>query len=226
MDLQNKSCFFLDTKTRSNHYINSIKNRTFMLLKSILLFLSLILYCYRLATYRFYTQQILSMICGIMFISRVFFQMFFFWNRIININELIVESGIIIPLSLLSLGYLFRIHYTWAIFHFSIFLIGSLVNFYSEYDRMIFKKNNPNKFYDQKLYKYCRHPNYMGEILSFIGWAGLSGNFINHLIPCLMSIGMIKYSIPELDFYLEKKYSIKYLKYKDTIKYKLIPLIY
>jgi len=63
--------------------------------------------------------------------------MSFFWNRVISNAELILESGIIIPISLISLGYTNYYYKSsiliWELF--CIFLFGTVINLFSEFQR-------------------------------------------------------------------------------------------
>ena len=44
-------------------------------------------------------------------------------------------------------------------------------------------------------------------------------------IPFLMAFGMIVWSSPELEWYLEKKYKKEFIIWKDKVKYNFIPYL-
>ena len=83
-----------------------------------------------------------------------------------------------------------------------------------------------NGLYTKSLFKYARQINYTGEIISFIGYAGLTGSYYNMWIPILMGLGMIYWSSPELEWYLERKYTHSFRRWKNSTPYKFIPYIY
>ena len=108
--MKSKSCFFLDTHIRSNKKINSFSNKIFIFFKCFFLFISLMSYNYCLSKYNFNFQIYLLQLCGYIFIGRIYFQVFCIWNRIIGINEVFIESGLIIPISLISLSISYNPH--------------------------------------------------------------------------------------------------------------------
>lgn len=127
-----------------------------------------------------------------------------------------MEASFIVPLSLYSLALgtkknkLLFIDFFWIF----LFIFGSFLNFYPEYNRYKWKLKNKNKLYSYGLFNYARHINYTGEILSFIGYAGIKGNYYNIWIPFLMGFGMIIWSCTELEWYLNKKYTKEFENWK------------
>lgn len=50
-----------------------------------------------------------------------------------------------------------------------LFLVGSWMNSHAEYTRHLWKQQSENRgrLYTQGLFRYCRHPNYLGDEISF-----------------------------------------------------------
>ena len=61
-----------------------------------------------------------------------------------------------------------------GILGFVIYLSGSFVNVYSEFQRYFWKLENDG-LYTSGLFSFARHINYFGEVSSFVGFAMLSG---------------------------------------------------
>ena len=108
-----------------------------------------------------------------------------------------------------------------------LFIIGSYLNTYSEFQRRRFKKdpNNKGKLYTLGLFQFSRHINYFGDMCWVIGWAIVTHNIWSIFIPILLTLGFIFLFIPELSRYLETNYADEYLDWKKETK-KLIPFIY
>ena len=58
-----------------------------------------------------------------------------------------------------------------------LFVVGSWMNSYAEYMRHIWKRRpeNRGRLYTGGLFRYSRHPNYLGDLLSFSGLCLISG---------------------------------------------------
>lgn len=52
---------------------------------------------------------------------------------------------------------------------FGIWLLGFLMETIADYQKYVFKNENPSKFMRTGLWKYSRHPNYLGEIMCWVG---------------------------------------------------------
>ena len=83
------------------------------------------------------------------------------------------------PCSEVSLYSLLRVISTdelgyFGILGFLIYLSGSFVNVYSEFQRYFWKLENDG-LYTGGLFSLARHINYFGEVFSFVGFAMLSG---------------------------------------------------
>lgn len=158
--------------------------------------------------------------------------MIYFWHRSITWTEVFAEAGFIIPLSLLSLAYgsanvkdknLSMIDYLGLV----VFICGTYINFASEYERHIWKSKEENNghLYVGGMFQYSRHINYFGEILSFFGFSMFCG-WWNVWIPITMGAGMILFSVPELDFYLNKRYPVEWEEYTNNVEFNMIPLVW
>ncbi|GAW05455.1 erg4 erg24 ergosterol biosynthesis-like protein [Lentinula edodes] len=92
----------------------------------------------------------------------------------------------------------------------AIFILGILVEWGSEIQRLRFKKDvkNRGRVYTKGLFGLTRHINYTGYLFWRTGFA-------------LAAAGII----PELDEYCEKKYTNQWTKYKEDVPYKLFPFI-
>lgn len=161
------------------------------------------------------------------FVGRVLLQMFWFWDRAISLVEIFAEAGFIIPLSLYSLAKgakseRFFTTNTLDILGLLLFVIGTAINVGSELDRHL--RRTPGKLYTQGPFAIVRHPNYTGEILSFVGFALSSGNLLNLWIPLLMAVGMVVFSAPELDLYLANRYPLDWVDYAPHVTDSFLPL--
>ncbi|AAK81342.1 protein-S-isoprenylcysteine methyltransferase [Clostridium acetobutylicum EA 2018] len=75
------------------------------------------------------------------------------------------------------------------------------------------------------LYSVIRHPIYLAFILEGISVSLASPYFIGvGICECSLCFYRIKFSKEEE--YLEKRYGNKYIKYKEKVKYRIIPYIY
>ena len=108
-----------------------------------------------------------------------------------------------------------------------LFAAGSWMNSYAEYARNEWKKlpENHGRLYTLGLFRYSRHPNYLGDLISFSGLCIISGAWVTAVIPALMLAGFVFGSVPMLDAHLLKKYGAAFDDYaKQTAK--LIPFVY
>ncbi len=108
-----------------------------------------------------------------------------------------------------------------------LFAVGSWMNSYAEYKRHIWKQHpeNRGKLYVLGLFRYSRHPNYLGDLLSFSGLCLISGCWVTAIIPALMLAGFVFVNIPVLDAHLESRYGTAFEEYASRTR-KLIPFVY
>jgi steroid 5-alpha reductase family enzyme len=108
-----------------------------------------------------------------------------------------------------------------------LFLAGCWMNSHAEYTRDVWKQlpQNHGRFYPGGLFRYTRHPNYLGDLLSFSGLCLISGSWISILIPLLMLAGFVFVNIPRLDSHLHAHYGAEFDQYASHTP-KLIPFVY
>lgn len=104
-------------------------------------------------------------------------------------------------------------------------LLGILIESIADNQKFVFKskEENRNKWIASGLWKYSRHPNYLGEIMVWFGiyiyclpfLVGLE--FLTIISPIFITILLVGVSgIPTL----EKEYDIRYTDNKEYLKYK------
>jgi len=164
-------------------------------------------------------------------VLRVLCQMLFLWQRSISWKEVLLEAGGVIPLSLASFA--FGTRWNQSPFSLSdyfgvlVYVIGTVLNVQPEWARHRWKSQpeNAGKLYMAGLFVWSRHVNYLGEILSFVGYA-IASQWWTLWVPLVMGAGMVAFSIFELEYYLKKKYASEWDKYITTCPYKLIPYVF
>jgi protein-S-isoprenylcysteine O-methyltransferase Ste14 len=115
----------------------------------------------------------------------------------------------------------------WEIAGAALFLVGSWLNTCAEYMRHRWKQHpeNRGKLYTQGLFRYSRHPNYLGDVISFGGLGLLTGRWISFAIPLIVLAGFIFVNIPMLDSHLHEHYGRAFDDYARKT-HKLIPFLY
>jgi protein-S-isoprenylcysteine O-methyltransferase Ste14 len=106
-----------------------------------------------------------------------------------------------------------------------LFLGGSWLNSWSEYQRHVWKQRNRGQLYTEGLFRRVRHPNYLGDLLLFSGLCLIAGAWITAAIPLIMLAGFVFVNIPVLDAHLRDHYGAAFESYARR-SWKLIPLIY
>ena len=81
------------------------------------------------------------------------------------------------------------------------------------------------KLYTGGLFRYTRHPNYLGDLLSFSGLSLMSGAWITATIPVLMLAGFVFVNVPMLDAHLRDHYGAAFDEYARSTR-KLIPFLW
>jgi protein-S-isoprenylcysteine O-methyltransferase Ste14 len=109
----------------------------------------------------------------------------------------------------------------------ALFLLGSWMNTFAEYARYRWKQRpeNRGKLYTKGLFRYSRHPNYLGDLLSFSGLCLMAGAWITAVIPIAMLAGFVFVNIPILDAHLQERYGSAFGDYARRTR-KLIPFLY
>jgi protein-S-isoprenylcysteine O-methyltransferase Ste14 len=108
-----------------------------------------------------------------------------------------------------------------------LFVLGSWMNSYAEYERYKWKRHPENRarLYTLGLFQYSRHPNYLGDLISFSGLCLTSGRWVTVGIPLIMLAGFVFANIPMLDSHLHDHYGTRFDEYAARTR-KLIPLVY
>ena len=108
-----------------------------------------------------------------------------------------------------------------------LFVAGSWMNSYAEYSRHVWKRRSGNRgrLYTGGLFRYSRHPNYLGDLLSFSGLCLISGARVTAVVPLLMLAGFVFVNIPVLDSHLHDHYGGAFDDYARRTR-KLIPFVY
>ncbi len=101
------------------------------------------------------------------------------------------------------------------------------MNSYAEYARHIWKQRpeNRGRLYTRGLFRWSRHPNYLGDLVSFSGICLISGRWMTVVIPLLMLAGFVFINIPMLDAHLRDHYGVPFDEYEKRTR-KLIPFVY
>jgi protein-S-isoprenylcysteine O-methyltransferase Ste14 len=87
------------------------------------------------------------------------------------------------------------------------------------------RETNEHKLINTGIYKYLRHPGYLGTILLFIGASFAMRNYITVITVIILIIGIYIYRINVEEEMLIKIFSDEYIEYKKKSK-RIIPLIY
>jgi protein-S-isoprenylcysteine O-methyltransferase Ste14 len=108
-----------------------------------------------------------------------------------------------------------------------LFVFGSWMNSQAEYARLVWKRRpeNRGRLYTLGLFRYTRHPNYLGDLISFSGLCLVSGRWITIVIPSIMLAGFVFANIPMLDSHLHDHYGAAFDEYAARTS-KLIPFVY
>lgn len=163
-----------------------------------------------------------------------------FWSRRFKlIEEVLLESGVLIPASLLSLVHL-------AVQHgdapmglveqvgCGVFLAGTHMNIVPELQRHWWKQGQARaaaakpgtkvaRLYTEGWFAWSRHPNYAGEILSFVGCGLLTGTALGQWVAVAMGAGIAHWSVPELENYLKTRYGDEWTRYEAEVTAEMIP---
>lgn len=115
----------------------------------------------------------------------------------------------------------------WMIVGVVLYLFGSWVNTFSELQRRAWKARpeNAGHLYTRGLFRWVRHPNYLGDTLLFTGFAAVTGSWIALIIPAIMALGFVFAAVPALDRRLKAHYGEEFDQWAArTARY--IPLVW
>lgn len=107
------------------------------------------------------------------------------------------------------------------------FALGSWLNSWAEFERLIWKRQEIHRgqLYTGGLFRFCRHPNYPGDVISYSGIALIAGAWVVACVPVVTLAGFVFANIPALDHHLQRRYGRSFDEYaRGTAK--LIPLVY
>lgn len=109
----------------------------------------------------------------------------------------------------------------------ALFLAGSWMNSGAEYARHRWKRKDENrgKLYTESWFRYTRHPNYCGDLVSFSGISLMTGRWNAGIIPLLMLAGFVFVNVPALDRHLQKRYGAAFDHWASRTR-KLVPFVY
>ena len=71
-------------------------------------------------------------------------------------------------------------------------------------------------------FRYSMHPNYLGDVFLFLGFAFATGDWISLVIPGLTAVTFVFVHIPTLDACLAKRYWEAFSAYRSRTK-RLVP---
>jgi len=109
----------------------------------------------------------------------------------------------------------------------ALFVLGSWMNSWAEHQRHAWKQRpeNRGKLYTGGLFRLVRHPNYLGDLISFSGLCLMAGRWFTVFIPALMLCGFVFANVPALDAHLAEHYGASFRAYARKTR-KLIPFLY
>lgn len=114
-----------------------------------------------------------------------------------------------------------------AICGLALFVVGSWMNSYAEHQRHAWKRRpeNRGRLYTKGFFRFSRHPNYLGDVISFSGLCLMTGRWFTILVLVTMLCGFVFVNVPALDAHLEKHYGAEFAEYARRTR-KLIPFVY
>ncbi|QJA00223.1 DUF1295 domain-containing protein [Leifsonia sp. PS1209] len=115
----------------------------------------------------------------------------------------------------------------WTVLGVVLYVFGSWMNTNSELQRRAWKARpeNAGHLYTRGLFRWCRHPNYLGDTLLFTGFAAVTGSWVALVIPAIMAAGFVFAAIPALDRRLQEHYGEEFLAWAAKTR-RYIPLVW
>jgi protein-S-isoprenylcysteine O-methyltransferase Ste14 len=175
-------------------------------------------------------RRLLLFACSITYMLRLTFNLFYTLRRRIGWQEALGNSGImyILHFVLDVLGGRQDARLGPAdVAAGALFVAGSALTTGSETMRHAWKRDpaNQGRLYTEGPNRWVQHPNYLGEVISWGGYAWLAHYRAAALVPLSMLAGFIFYNIPLLNGYLARHYGAAFEEYAARTR-KLIPFIY
>ena len=108
-----------------------------------------------------------------------------------------------------------------------LFVFGSWMNTHAEWARHAWKQQpeHRGRLYTEGWFRWTRHPNYLGDVISFSGMCLIAGAWWTAVIPIVMLAGFVFFNIPILDAHLREHYGPDFEEYARRTK-KLVPFVY
>lgn len=115
----------------------------------------------------------------------------------------------------------------WTWVGLALYLLGSVLNTASELQRLRWKRlpQHQGRLYTRGLFRLTRHPNYLGDVTLFTGFALVTGTVTAFAIPVIMAGMFVFVNIPMLDRYLAGRYGDEYERYAARTA-RLVPFVY
>ena len=170
-------------------------------------------------------------VCGVVYFARLNVMTRYLLQRELALEELTLVMLLWLPSILGSFVWLSRIdddlpaHQ--CIVLVAVYLLGSFLNTYSEYQRKIWKRDPQNKgrCYTRGLFAWSRNINYFGDVVLFASWAGATGCWISFWAPTLMALSFWYHHIPDKERYLAKRYGRDWSSYVEQTPHALVPCV-
>ena len=168
---------------------------------------------------------------GAVYFARLNFMTIYLLQRELALEELTVVMLLWLPSILGSFVYLSSedsdLTCTESIILVAMYLLGSFLNTYSEYQRKIWKRDPRNKgrCYTMGLFAWSRNVNYFGDVVLFASWAGATGRWLSFVAPTLMALSFWYHHIPDKERYLAKRYGRDWIAYMEQTPYALVPYV-
>jgi len=179
------------------------------------------------------TSRIL-LVFGVVYLLRIVFASIALLSRPPSWQELIIVWCIFFPSVLTTFGldqsvwhgsgFLGTLRLCAAI---ALYVTGSALSTVSEAQRKVFKggPESKGKLMMYGVWSWSMHPNYLGDVLLFSGWALANGRWWSSWVPVSMLLSFVMWHIPGLDEYLAKNYPNEFPEYSAKTA-KLIPGLY
>ena len=108
-----------------------------------------------------------------------------------------------------------------------IYLIGTVIHFGSDYQKMRFKKRPDarGKLLDSGFWALCRHPNYFGDFLIYVAFGLIGGNLWGWISPLLNLLQYLFDAIPKNEQWAAQRYGKAWNTYVRRTR-KFIPYFY
>ncbi|NEN04680.1 DUF1295 domain-containing protein [Diaminobutyricibacter tongyongensis] len=131
-----------------------------------------------------------------------------------------VAIGFVASLAAASVGW-------WALAGIVLYGLGSWLNTASETQRVRWKKRprNVGHLYTRGLFRTCRHPDYLGDTIVFIGFALIAGSPVALILPIAMAAGYVFAAIPARDRRLAENYGDEFNLWAARSR-RYIPFVY